>query len=505
MITRLDRTLDGITMYRLVLYVLAADVAMATVLAAIGQLPFSPISLLVSVGFLLLMCWAANTILGRVFRVPTNIESALITALILALIVDPAQSSDGFLLLGWAAILAMASKYILTLRNTHIFNPAAIAVVATGFALGEQASWWVGTGGMLPIVLIGGLLLVRKLRDTSMVTAFIAAALVTLSIVTVVLRLSLPHELQQLLVASPLFFFAAIMLTEPVTAPPTRNLKVLYGALVGVLFIPQIHVGALYSTPELALVVGNVAAAALRPKWTVLLQLKKRTKLSPDVFDFAFRPSHALAFTPGQYVEVTLGHSHADSRGNRRYFTLASSPTEDVVRLGVRFSKPGSTYKAALHAMNTGTTIVAGHVGGDFTLPKDPQRKLAFVAGGIGITPFRSMLKYAVDTNQRRDIVLLYANRAIGDIVYRDVLADAQTRIGLKVLYTLTDTKSVPRDWMGATGRIDERMIREAVPDYRERIFFLSGPPEMVREHERVLKRLGVSRGHIKTDSFAGL
>lgn len=503
MMSRIDRALDGTTMYRLALYVLAAYVALAAILAGFGLLPFAPLALLGSATFLVLICWAANSVLRRVLGVPANLESAAITGLILALILDPAQSLNDLQILFWAAILAMSSKYILTLRNTHIFNPAALAAVVISFALGRSASWWVGTATMLPIVVLGGLLIVRKLRDASMVASFLAAALVTVGLVTVVLHLSISGELQQLLVESPLFFFGSIMLTEPVTAPATRTLKALYGALVGVLIIPQIHIGTLYSTPELALLVGNLASFAASPKRTMLLQVKKKSKLSPDTLAFVFKPSHKPAFTPGQYVELTIDHPRADSRGNRRYFTLASSPTEELVQLGVRFNKPGSSFKRALRAMSTGARITASHIAGDFTLPPDPRQKLVFIAGGIGITPFRSMLKYLLDTQQRRDIVLLYTNRTPADIVYRDVLGEAQAKLGVKIIYTLTE--AVPRDWTGSTGRIDAQMIRKAVPDYRERVFYLSGPPTMVREHERMLRALGIGRNRIKKDSFAGL
>lgn len=116
---------------------------------------------------------------------------------------------------------------------------------------------------------------------------------------------------------------------------------------------------------------------------------------------------------------------------------------------------------------------MAGHVAGDFTLPRDRRQKLVFIAGGVGITPFRSMLKYLLDMKQRRDIVVLYASRTPGDIVYRDVLNDAQTRLGVRVAYTVTDVKAIPRDWIGYVGRIDGQMILDAVPDYRERTFYL--------------------------------
>jgi ferredoxin-NADP reductase len=124
---------------------------------------------------------------------------------------------------------------------------------------------------------------------------------------------------------------------------------------------------------------------------------------------------------------------------------------------------------------------VAGQIAGDFTLPADPQQKLVFMAGGIGITPFRSMLKYLIDVQQRRDIILLSMNKTANEIVYTDVLDVARARLGVKTFCTLTDMTALPRNWTGFVGRIDAQIIESAVPDYLERTYYLSGPPEMVR------------------------
>src|SRR5579872_7212106 len=440
MMTEIDYVLDRITMYRLVLFLLIGLIGIASILAYVNLLPFSPLALLASTLILVIMCWAMNTIFAYVLEVPTNIESAAITALILALIINPVQSAGDFQFLGWAAILAMSSKYILALHKKHFFNPAAIAVVITSFVLGKSASWWIGTAAMLPAVLLGGVLLVRKLRQGEMVWSFCAAALVSVCVLALVQRTNVFTELDQLLVQSPLFFFATIMLTEPLTAPPTKMWRRFYAVLTGILFIPQIHFGPVFSTPELALVVGNVFSYVVSPKQRVLLQLKRKSKLAPDIVDFVFKPSRKLAFLPGQYMELTLAHPHADSRGNRRYFTLASSPTEDVVRLGIRFYEQGSSFKKTLYGVDGRTKIIGTQIAGDFTLPRDPQQKLVFIAGGIGITPFRSMLKYLLDSQQRRDIVLFYANKTADEIVYKDVLNAAHTKLGVKTFYTLTDT-----------------------------------------------------------------
>lgn len=501
----IDYLLDRITMYRLVLYVLLGLIGVAALLSLLHQLPFSPLMLLFSTSFLVVICWAMNTIFARVFEVPTNYESALITALILALIIDPAKSLGDLQFLGWAAILAMASKYLLALYKKHLFNPAAIAVVITAFVMRASASWWVGTADMLPVVLIGGLLIARKLRQGDIVLFFCAATLLMLSAATFLQGKTISTELTQILLQSPLFFFACIMLTEPLTAPPAKNMRRLYAALTGIFYVPLLHIGPIYSTPELALVVGNVFSYLVSPKQRVILHLAKKIKITPHIIDFVFRSSQKLAFLPGQYMEFTLAHPQPDSRGNRRYFTLASSPTENVVHLGVRFYEKSSSFKQALYNVDGRTDLVGTRIAGDFTLPLDSEEKLVFIAGGIGITPFRSMLKYLLDTQQRRDIILLYINRTANEIAYKDVLSSAQTKMGVKIFYILTDRATLPRNWTGFVGRIDEEMLAQAIPDYQERIYYLSGPPAMVRAHEESLKRLQIKSSQIKKDFFPGL
>jgi ferredoxin-NADP reductase len=354
-------------------------------------------------------------------------------------------------------------------------------------------------------VLIGGLLIVRKIRQEDMMIRFCAAVLVSVCVYSIVQRQDIFAEIRQLFVQSPLFFFAFIMLTEPLTAPPTKNLRRLYSMLTGVLFLPQLHLGSIYATPELALVIGNAFAYIVSPKQKVVLKLKRKIRVASNIVDFVFKPSQKFAFQPGQYMELTLAHLQTDSRGNRRYFTLASSPTENDVLLGVRFYERSSSFKKALYKLSNRTQLVAAQIAGDFTLPPNSQQKLVFLAGGIGITPFRSMIKYLLDTQQRRDILLIYVNKTADEIVYTDVFNDAANKLGIRTYYTLTDASTLPRNWDGFVGRIDEPMLLKTVPDYSERTFYISGPSEMVKASERVLHVLGVSNAQIKKDFFPGL
>ncbi len=504
MIKFIDDRLNSITMYRLVLYYLILLLGMALVLSAGGILPFSPLALLVSTLFLTALCWLTNGVFANVFAVPANVESVYISAFILALIISPAQSTHDLWFLLWAGVLAMASKYIVAINRKHVFNPVAFAVALTALTINQTASWWVGTAALLPCVLLGGVLIVRKTRRFEMAFIFLFAALLTSLALSVLNGSSVITVLQQTILYSPLLFFAAVILTEPLTTPPTTRLQLIYGTMVGFLFSPQFHVGSFYTTPELAILIGNVLSYLVSPKAKLILTLKDKIRIAPDIYDFIFTPNRRLSFAPGQYMEWTLGHDDPDSRGNRRYFTLASSPTEKDLRIGIKFYRHSSSYKRSMLGMDADTEIVAAQLAGDFVLPKDPRQRLVFIAGGIGITPFRSMIQYLLDTRQKRPIILFYANRKASDIVYKDVFDRAQRELGVKTIYTLTDARNVPPDWKGKVGHIAEQTIKAEVPYYRNCVYYLSGPNSMVTSFEETLLKLHVSRDQIKTDFFPG-
>lgn len=501
----IDNLLNRVTMYRLVLYYLLMLLAAAVIFSFAGVLSYNPYALLFSTAFLLAVSAAANSIFAHTFGVPANTESVYITALILALIISPINGYADLWFLGWAAVLAMASKYIVAFRGKHLFNPAAFAVAVTYFTINQSASWWVGTAQMLPFVLVGGLLMVRKLRRFDLVWSFLLTVLLFTLAAAVFTGTALLQSFTSLMLYTPFLFFAFVMLTEPLTTPPTHRLRIVYGAFVGLLFTPNFHIGSFYMTPELALVIGNIFSYLVSPKAKLVLHLKGKRQIAPNAYEFLFNPSRQLAFEPGQYMEWTLGHEEPDSRGNRRYFTLASAPTEPDLRLGVRFSNPSSSFKEAMLSMDRNTEIVAAQVAGDFVLPKDPNQKCIFIAGGIGVTPFRSMIKYLLDTHQRRSVVMFYASHTVDDIVYKDVFDQAERALGLRTIYTVSDRTRMPKGWVGFEGYITVGMIQTYAPWYREATFYISGPVGMVDAFQDMLHQMSIPDAHIKTDYFSGL
>lgn len=504
MIALVDRFIDHITMYRLVLWYLVVVLVAAALLGALHVIAIDAVALALSTVLVLAGGWIANQIFARIFGATPNIESVYITGLIILLIMDPAPLGDlaaaGALV--FASVWAMASKFILSARRRHIFNPAALGVALPGLLLDHPATWWVsGELWLMPIVVIGGLLLVRKLRRFDLVIAFGIA-----NLATTVLTGSLGdawNSVQLALLHSPFFFLACVMLTEPLTAPQGRLWRLVYGMLVGVLSCPNTVIAGYYFTPEIALLAGNLLTFVVSPKGRVILTLERIEQAASGIYDFVFRPDRRLAFAAGQYLEWTLPMDKGDARGNRRYFTIASAPKEVDVRLGVKFVANGSAFKRQLAALAPGDQIVASQLAGSFTLPRNKGRKLAFIAGGIGITPFRSMLAELLERSERRDITIVYGSNHIDEFAYINLLSRARNELGICTHYVVRDGAGAPTDML--LGVITEELLRDTIPDWQDRLFYVSGPQVMVSATRRALLHLGVSHRRIKTDFFPGL
>lgn len=486
----IDNFLDGITMYRLMLYVLIFLLFIAIILATLKTLPFTPFELLFSAVFITMICWVVNKIFARVFKAPSNLESFFITALILALIITPVKSLQDLMNISLVSVLAMASKYLIAINKKHLFNPAAFAVTLSALSLNFGASWWVGNSWMMVFVLISGLLVVRKVQRFSMILSFFIIALGGILLFSIAKESNLFLVFRETLFNTPILFFAFIMLTEPQTTTPRQFLQIIYGGLVGLFFAPFIHIGYFSLTPEAGLLIGNIFSYSVSPKEKLLLKLEKKNKIASDIYDFVFKSNKQFSFLPGQYLEWTLSHDNPDNRGNRRYFSIASSPTEDNLRIGVKFSPNGSSFKKSLLGFKENQVIVASQLAGDFILPKDVNKKLVFVAGGIGITPFRSMVKYLLDSNEKRDIVLLFSVKSVDQFVYKELFDKADQNLSIKNSYVV--------------GRITSQMIIESVIDYQDRTFYLSGPHSMVEAFEQTLKNMGIPSSQIKVDFFPG-
>jgi ferredoxin-NADP reductase len=210
-----------------------------------------------------------------------------------------------------------------------------------------------------------------------------------------------------------------------------------------------------------------------------------------DACSFVFRPETPLVWQAGQFMHYNLIHPNPDSRKTERYFTIASAPYEKNIMITTRLIETASSFKKTLKTMPVGSTIDADGPAGEFTVPDDAGEAV-FIAGGIGITPFRSIL---LDRDHRGlpvNATLMYAN-STENFVFREELETlAKRQPGLKIIY-----------FVGGN-RIDEAAIRRTVADIARPVFFVSGPEPMVQALEAVLKDMGVLEANLKRDYFPG-
>lgn len=230
------------------------------------------------------------------------------------------------------------------------------------------------------------------------------------------------------------------------------------------------------------------------------LNLVERKTEVPGVESFIFEPRKPLAWKAGQYLHYLLHHEPTDDRGSDRWFTVASAPFEKRVMITTRFAdEKSSSFKKKLFSLAPGKSIEISVVEGDFII-ENPAREHVFIAGGIGITPFRSMLQYLLDRQEARPIVILYGNERQDDIAYREVLDAAEGELGVRTIYAVASGAARGQ----YPGYIDAKLVRKAIPDFRERMFYISGPQAMVKALRKTLLAMGVHRSRIKADFFPG-
>jgi ferredoxin-NADP reductase/Na+-translocating ferredoxin:NAD+ oxidoreductase RnfD subunit len=492
----IESIINDITMYRLVLYSLIFIATVAVVLGFGNVIDLSPESMIISLATLIITSYASSRLLAWTFSTRHNRESWLISALILFFILMPPKNVKDIIVLALVAFIMSASKYILVIAGRHIFNPAAIAVVIAGLLGFTHGAWWVGTPYLLPAVFIAGLLVVWKVRRFAMVGLFLLVATLTALSVGVLRGYDLSEVVSVYFLSGPLFFAAAIMLTEPLTAPTTRKWQLVYAALIGLFMTWKI---APFFTPEVAIVLGNIFAAIVVKRKGISLRFVSTTEIAPHTYEVVLKSEKPLHFIPGQFLELSLPHKHADSRGIRRTFSIASSPNDEYIRLGITTSNLGSTFKQELLKLKKDTELRVTQIGGDFVVPKSSE-PLLFVAGGIGITPFRAVLDDLINREDHRDIVLLHALRSEDFFIYQETIQAAE-KYGL--IYIPVVTNATP-EWKGQAGIINSQIIQENAPDFKNRRIYLSGPSLMVDSIRSQLLKSGVKCGHIVKDYFSG-
>lgn len=220
---------------------------------------------------------------------------------------------------------------------------------------------------------------------------------------------------------------------------------------------------------------------------------------TPDVKSIILEKPDKFDFKPGQFVTMKLD-APGDQRGGIRTLSIAASPTENFLMFTTRISASG--FKQKFNSLKAGDKVNVIGPFGNFILHDDFSHKAVLIAGGIGITPFRSMIQNAADEKLALEIDLLYSNRSFEQIAYYKEFEKLQKQNSKFVVYhTLTD--ETPEHWSGGIGRITEDTIME-ITDADNSTFYVCGPPGMVNAMEALLKGMNISPERIKAERFEG-
>jgi ferredoxin-NADP reductase len=230
--------------------------------------------------------------------------------------------------------------------------------------------------------------------------------------------------------------------------------------------------------------------------------IKEKREVAKDtllvVFDLG---GEEVDFTPGQYFWVELpDRGHEDERGLRRHISVVTSPTERGV-LGLATRLRDTAFKKTLAELEVGDEVQVEEPKGSYLLPEDTGTEYVFIAGGIGITVFRSMLRYIADKGLPYRITLVYSNRDRESAAFLDELAELEREIdGLRVVLVMTKEPA----WDGERRHIDAEVLREHVGDLDRYTYYVAGPPGMVDGVDAKLKEAGVEEERIHAGKFAG-
>ena len=206
-------------------------------------------------------------------------------------------------------------------------------------------------------------------------------------------------------------------------------------------------------------------------------------------------------FKPGQYFWVTLvDPPYEDEKGPRRHITVVTSPTEKGV-LGLATRIRDTAFKKSLVEMPEGAAVDVEQPKGSFTLPDDTSKRYAWIAGGIGITPFRSMLRYIADKGLDYDITLVYSNRDAESTAFLDELKELESIVPrCRLILTMTEDPS----WDGDKRMLDAEVLRDMLGDLELYHFMIAGPPPMAKSVEAALLEAGLTEDQVQSDSFSG-
>lgn len=237
---------------------------------------------------------------------------------------------------------------------------------------------------------------------------------------------------------------------------------------------------------------------------TIPMKLRERKEVAKGTMAFLLEKPAGFEFKPGQAMEVKLENPpETDAEGNSRAFSIASAPHEPYVMFATRMRD--TAMKNSLKKIPLGTELHVDGPWGDLKLHTRATRPAVFLAGGIGITPFRSIVLDAAKNKLPHKLWLFYSNHGPEDAPFLEELERAEKENpNFKMIATMTDMKKSSRSWHGKTGFVDKKMLTEAIGDLNAPIYYIAGPGAMLNAMKKMLLEAGVNEDDIRAEEFAG-
>jgi len=233
-------------------------------------------------------------------------------------------------------------------------------------------------------------------------------------------------------------------------------------------------------------------------------RLLNRVEVAEGTIAFHFEKPTGFDFKPGQSADLTLPNPpETDAEGNVRTFSIASAPFEDQLMFATRMRD--TAFKRSLKKVPLGTVVKMDSAMGSFTLHKNSAKPAVFLAGGIGVTPFSSIVRQADHDRAPHKLYLFYSNRRPEDAPFVEVLQNLEkTNPQFRFIATMTEMRRSKKTWNGETGRIDQEMLSKYLNELRGPIYYVAGPPALVSGMRKMLVASGVDEDDIRSDEFSG-
>jgi ferredoxin-NADP reductase len=232
--------------------------------------------------------------------------------------------------------------------------------------------------------------------------------------------------------------------------------------------------------------------------------LTGRETVAEGTMAFRFTKPAGFSHRAGQSMLMTLVHPpQTDGEGDSRTFTIASAPHEPGLMIATRMRD--TAFKRVLGTAPLGTTVTIDGPNGQMVLHEDASRPAVFLAGGIGITPFRAMASHAAYEKLPHRLHLFYSNRRPGDAAFLAELQHLQrANPNYRLIATMTEPQSSNRPWSGETGFIGRDMLRRHLPDVMTPIYYFAGPPSMTMAMQQMLEDIGIDEQAMRSEEFYG-